>query len=163
MGDENDITVRVRVIESARHRGDSFRHIGEGLVDQVDQPRVGEVGVHLARESAGDMRPRVAPPTVGQLPFTEVVVDTHRDTRTRRDLLGRTQRRFQRRRPDGHDGPRAEVAPGAAGLLQAVRGEAEAGHRTEHDVVGVVDLGVADEMDESCHDLSLAGSVTNPG
>src|SRR5690606_41880475 len=121
-----------------------------------DGPWVGELGRELTGQGAEDVGPWMAFPPAEKPPVAQVFVDADGDGRASCDLLGGPERRFQGGRPDGDDGPGAEITAHATGLFHAVGRETEAGRGADHEVVRVVDLGVVDEMDENCHAVSLA-------
>src|SRR5690606_26003959 len=122
---DDDVAVGVGLIEAARHGGDPVGYLGQRLVDEVDGPWVGEVGLELTGEGAGDVRPWMAFPPAEKPPVAQVFVDADGDGGASCDLLSGPERRFQGGRPDGDDGPGAEITAHATGLFHAVGRETE--------------------------------------
>jgi hypothetical protein len=152
MGDDHHVSVGMLPIEAACRPGHALGDLVQGLALEGKPARALEIGLQLTREDLRDVTPGVAPPPRNDPPLGEVGVHLHRDPGSTGDLLGGAEGALEWRGPDRHHRARPEISADAARLLHPMWREAEAGEVGVDQVIWVVHLGVADEVDHGCHE-----------
>lgn len=163
VGDDDDISVRVVDIEASGHRGHSLCDLLERLTRKRQRGRTLQIGLQLTWKRLRNRSPGVASPSTHYLPLGEVRVDLDGYSGPGGDFFCRAQAAFERRRPDRDHRTGSEVSPGTSCLFDPLRRQPEAREVGIDEVVGVVDLCVTDQMNQSSHALSLAGCSSNMG